>query len=74
MCTQEGDYTRVYLRTSTLKEMNNDDDVDTDEDNCDLDYRATGDLILKTRAKVYLTPRTIYSSFSPHDWKPAKIR
>lgn len=55
MCTQGGDYTRVYLRTSTLEEMNNDGDVDTDEDNCDLDYRAAGNLILKTtKAKVYL--------------------
>ncbi|KYQ56162.1 hypothetical protein ALC60_04900 [Trachymyrmex zeteki] len=35
--------------------MNNDGDVDTDEDNCDLDYRAAGNLILKTtKAKVYL--------------------
>lgn len=60
MCTQEGDCTRVYLRTSTLKEMNNDGDVDTDEDNCDLDYRAMGDLILKTKGKsIFNTPRTI---------------
>jgi len=55
LCTQEGDYTRIYLRTSTLQEMNNDGDVDTNEDNCDLDYRAAGNLILKTtKAKVYL--------------------
>ncbi|KYM81661.1 hypothetical protein ALC53_07823 [Atta colombica] len=33
--------------------MNNDGDVDTDEDNCDLDYRAAGNLILKTtKAKI----------------------
>ncbi|KYN40145.1 hypothetical protein ALC56_05088, partial [Trachymyrmex septentrionalis] len=38
---------------STLQEMNNDGDVDTDEDNCDLDYRAAGNLILKTtKAKI----------------------
>jgi len=35
--------------------MNNDDDVDTDEDNCDLDYRAADNLISKiAEAKVYL--------------------
>ncbi|EZA54413.1 hypothetical protein X777_05643 [Ooceraea biroi] len=35
--------------------MNNDGNVDTDEDNCDLDYRAADNLILKIgEAKVYL--------------------
>jgi hypothetical protein len=35
--------------------MNNDDDVDTDEDNCDMDYKATDNLISKiAEAKVYL--------------------
>ncbi|EGI61389.1 hypothetical protein G5I_10387 [Acromyrmex echinatior] len=48
---------------AALQEMNNDGDVDTDEDNCDLDYRAAGNLILKTtKAKVYLQ-QSIHSVF-----------
>jgi len=35
--------------------MNNDDDVDTDEDNCDMDYKAADNLISKiAEVKVYL--------------------
>ncbi|KYN16519.1 hypothetical protein ALC57_11243 [Trachymyrmex cornetzi] len=46
--------------------MNNDGDVDTDEDNCDLDYRAAGNLILKTtKAKVYLQQSIHSMFFSP---------
>lgn len=50
--------------------MNNDGDVDTDEDNCDLDYRAAGNLILKTtKAKVYL-----HREQSTHSIPPLFVR
>lgn len=60
--------------------MNNDGDVDTDEDNCDLDYRAAGNLILTTtKAKVYLhreqSTHSISALSSPllYEWKLLKV-
>lgn len=42
--------------------MNNDGGVDVNEDNCDLDYGAAGNLISKNHGgKSIFTSRTIYS-------------
>lgn len=64
--------------------MNNDGSVDVDEDNCDLDYGAAGNLISKNHGgKSIFTSRTIYSFCFPpfpfssssltRDWKLGKI-
>lgn len=51
MYSRRRSYTYVYFRTTILQEMNNDDNVDTDEHNCGLDYIAVDNLISKTTKK-----------------------